>query len=172
MGHRARGPIRPKGSAVAAFQDAMRDNFCWGCGADNPDGLHLKSEWEHDEAVARWTGSPRFAAGPRHVLNGGIIATLLDCHGVCTAIADAYRRDGREIGSDPDLWHATTAMDVRYLRPTAIDAELVLRGTITSADERGTTVACVLEAGGKVRATATVTSVRVPDSWRHGAAPT
>lgn len=28
----------------------------------------------------------KFAAGPRHFLNGGIIATLLDCHCLCTAL--------------------------------------------------------------------------------------
>lgn len=154
---------------MTAFQDLMTDNFCWGCGADNPDGLHLKSEWDGDVAIGRWTGDPRYAAGPRHVLNGGVIATLLDCHGVCTAIADAHRRAGREIGSEPEIWHATTAMDVRYLRPTPIDAEVVLRGTVTDVGERGTVVDCVLEAGGKERARAVVTSVSVPESWRHGA---
>ena len=106
----------------------MKDNHCWGCGADNPDGLLLKSEWDGEETVARWSASPVFAAGPRHILNGGIIATLLDCHGVCTALADAYRREGRMVGSDPEIWHATTAMDIRYLRPTPIEAELTLRG--------------------------------------------
>jgi hypothetical protein len=70
---------------VTAFQDQIPDNYCWGCGADNPDGLHLKSEWDGDDAIAHWTPWPRFAAGPKHILNGGIIATLLDCHGVCTA---------------------------------------------------------------------------------------
>lgn len=154
---------------MTAFQDLMIDNFCWGCGADNPDGLHLKSEWDGEVAVGRWASEPQFAAGPRHVLNGGVIATLLDCHGVCTAIAEAHRRDGREIGSMPDIWHATTAMDVRYLRPTPIDAEIVLRGVVTEVGERGTVVDCVLEAAGKERARAVVTSVRVPESWRHGA---
>ena len=91
---------------VIAFQDQMHDNFCWGCGADNPDGLHLKSHWEGNVAVAQWRPHREHAAGPRHVLNGGIIATLLDCHGVCIAIADAYAREHREIASDPDLWYA------------------------------------------------------------------
>ena len=36
---------------MSAFQDAMKDNFCWGCGADNPDGLQLKSHWDGDESV-------------------------------------------------------------------------------------------------------------------------
>jgi hypothetical protein len=59
---------------------------------------------------ALWTPCPERAAGPRHLVNGGIIATLLDCHGVCTALADAYRREGREVGTDPEIWYATTSI--------------------------------------------------------------
>jgi acyl-coenzyme A thioesterase PaaI-like protein len=153
---------------VIAFQDQMHDNFCWGCGADNPDGLHLKSHWEGNVAVAQWRPHREHAAGPRHVLNGGIIATLLDCHGVCIAIADAYAREHREIASDPDLWYATASISVDYLRPTSLDSEVTLRGHVVEVDDRFTTVACELHADGKVRARATVRAVRVPDTWRHG----
>ena len=78
------GQVRGK-----AFQDEMVGNYCWGCGADNPAGLHLKSYWDGEVAVAQWTPAHEYSAGPRHILNGGIIATLLDCHGVCTAVASA-----------------------------------------------------------------------------------
>jgi acyl-coenzyme A thioesterase PaaI-like protein len=154
-----------------AFQDRIRDNYCWGCGADNPVGLQLKSDWddgEEDVAIASWTPRPDFAAGPRHLVNGGIIATILDCHAVCTAMADAYRREGREIGSDPDLWFATASMRVDYLRPTPIDAPLQLRATVVGRDERRTVVDCVLGAAGKERARAAVEAVRVPLEWKHG----
>ncbi len=110
-------PDPPDPSDRTAIQDCMVDNFCWGCGADNPDGLHLKSYRDGDIVVAEWWPSPAHAAGPRHFVNGGIIATLLDCHGVSTAIADAYRREHRELGSDPEIWCATAAMTVEYLRP-------------------------------------------------------
>ena len=153
------------------FQDQMHDNFCWGCGADNPDGLQLKSAWDGEVAVARWQPHAEHAAGPRHVLNGGIIATLLDCHGVCIAIADAYAREGRAIGSDPDLWYATASMRIDYARPTPLEAAVSLRGWVVTIEDRFTTVECELDADGKVRARATVRSVRVPDSWRHGAPP-
>lgn len=153
---------------MVTIQEQLHDNFCWGCGADNPDGLHLRSEWEGDGAIGWWTPSPEFAAGPRHFLNGGIIATLLDCHGVCTALAEAHRRAGRPLGSEPQIWLATSAMDVRYLRPTPIDADVVLRGTVRDVTDTATSVECVLEAAGKARARAVVTSVQVPESWRHG----
>lgn len=153
---------------MSAFQDAMQGNYCWGCGADNPDGLQLKSRWDGERSIAEWSASLQHAAGPRHFLNGGVMATLLDCHGVCTAVADAYRRAERELGSDPEIWHATKSLEVRFLRPTPIDALLVLRGRVVAVGDAGTTVECVLEAEGKERARARITSIQVPDSWRHG----
>lgn len=155
-----------------AFQDRMHDNFCFGCGADNPDGLHLKSRWadaDRDLAVSEWLPLAAHAAGPRHILNGGIIATLLDCHGICTAIADAYRREEREIGSEPDLWYATASIGVEYLRPAPITAVCSLGARVVAVEDRFTTVEVELGADGKPRARATVRAVRVPDSWRHGA---
>jgi len=154
--------------ASEAFQDQINGNYCWGCGADNPQGLHLKSYRDGDLAVAQWTPSDEFAAGPRHFLNGGIIATLLDCHGVCTAIAEAYQREGRGIGEDPEIWLATTFMSVEYLRPTPISEVVQLTARVTDIDGRATSVECVLGAGGKDRARATVRTARVPAEWRHG----
>jgi acyl-coenzyme A thioesterase PaaI-like protein len=151
-----------------AFQDQMHDNFCWGCGADNPDGLHLKSRWQGDVSVATWQPHPEHAAGPRHFLNGGVIATLLDCHGVCTAIARAYARDGRAIGSAPEIWYATASMSIQFERPCPIDLPVTLHGHKVATEDRFTTVECTLGSDGKVRARASVRAVRVPDSWRHG----
>lgn len=151
------------------FQDRMHDNFCFGCGADNSDGLQLKSAWDPEDrevAVATFRPQPLHAAGPRHILNGGIIATLLDCHGICTAVADAYRREGRDIGSAPELWYATASMAVDFLRPAPIDGPVHLTGRVVAVDDRFTTVECRLESDGKARATASVRAVRVPDSWR------
>jgi acyl-coenzyme A thioesterase PaaI-like protein len=154
---------------MAAIQDQMHDNFCWGCGADNPDGLQLKSTWDGAVATATWTPDAAHAAGPRHLLNGGIIATILDCHGVCTAVADAYQREGRPIGADPEIWCATASMTVEYLRPTPLGAPLLLRSEVVERDDRRTSVTCVLEADGKERARARVVAVRVPAAWKHGA---
>lgn len=151
----------------SAFQNLIPHNHCWGCGALNEDGLQLKSHWEGDEAVATWQSRPPFFAGPTHVLNGGIIGTLIDCHSICTAIADIYRREGREIGSPPDIWCATAELDVTYLRPTPIDARVTLRATVKECSGRRTTVACSLSANGRECARAEVVAVRVPESWRR-----
>jgi acyl-coenzyme A thioesterase PaaI-like protein len=158
--------LRPM--STKPVQDQMIGNYCWGCGADNNAGLHLKSYWDGEIAVAEWIPSDEYAAGPQHFLNGGIIATLLDCHGVCTAIASAYHREARDIGTDPEIWHATTSMSVDYQRPVPIKSTVQLSGRVVAHEDRITTVECVLSSDAKDRARASVRSMRVADDWRHG----
>jgi len=165
-------PVRRSGQYVMvtnkSIQDQIVGNYCWGCGADNPAGLHLKTYWDDEVSVTHWTPDHAFAAGPRHFLNGGIIATVIDCHCVCTAIARAYEEDLRDIGTEPEIWYATASLSVEYLRPTPIDTTVQLRARVVTTEEGTTSVECVLSADGKDRARATVRAVRVPDGWRHG----
>ena len=156
-------------SRLPAFQDGLSDNYCWGCGNLNDDGLHIESRWEGDESVCVWQAPDRYAAGPRHVLNGGIIATILDCHSICTAIADAYREEGREIGSDPDIWYVTGSINVKYLRPTPLSSPVTLRARIVEKGERRTTVACSLYSDEAECARSELVAVRVDaQAWRQG----
>ena len=155
--------------AEPSFQDQMRGNHCWGCGPHNQHGLNLKSFWEGDDhkvAVAAFQPQPFHTAGPDHVLNGGIIATVLDCHSVCTAMATAYAEEGRPITSDPEIWFATGALDVTYLRPAPIDRALDLRATVEEIGERKIKLSCTLSVDGLECARADVVAVRVPDEWR------
>jgi hypothetical protein len=62
----------------------MPGNYCWGCGPTVETGLHLKSRWVGDEVVCDWTPRPEFAAGPKHILYGGIISAVMDCHSIWT----------------------------------------------------------------------------------------
>jgi acyl-coenzyme A thioesterase PaaI-like protein len=152
-----------------AFQDQIPDNHCYGCGPGNREGLRLKSFWEGEESVANFQPQPAHAAGPRHVLNGGIIATIIDCHCVCTAIADAYRREGRAIGADPPIWYATASLRIEYLRPTLIAEPISLRARILEAGPRKTRLDCVLLAGGEECARGEVLAVRVAEALRTSA---
>ena len=152
-----------------SIQQQIPDNHCFGCGTLNPDGLHIHSRWNSDESVCVWTPHAHHMAGPTHILNGGIIATVIDCHTVCTAIADAYRRDGRTVGEAPQLWYATGRIELRYLRPTPIAAPLTLQARIVETGERKTVLTCTLTSEDELRAEADVVAVRVPPEWRHGA---
>ena len=150
-----------------SFQELMPRNHCWGCGADNPAGLGIRSRWLEPGRTAEcgWTPRPEHMAGPTSVLNGGIVATLIDCHGICTAIANGYLLDDREIGSEPVVWCATASLEVRYVAPVPLGALVTVTATIDKVDDRKTWVACVLAADGRERAHATVLAVRVPPAW-------
>jgi acyl-coenzyme A thioesterase PaaI-like protein len=153
--------------AARAIQDQMHiENWCYGCGPQNPEGLQIKSYWEGDHALCTYQPRPAFMAGPRHVLNGGIIATLIDCHSMCTAIAAIYESEQRPIGSDPLIWCVTGSIEIQYLRPTPIAEPVVLRARVESSQGKRTTVGCVLSSGGVERAHGRVVAVRVPPSWR------
>lgn len=151
-----------------AIQDRIAGNLCFGCGAENPHGLQIKSCWEGDESICIYQPQPHQAAGPRHLLNGGIIATLIDCHCVCTAIDDAYRRAGRPTGTGEKLWYATGKLNVKYLRPTPIDKPVRLSARIIEFTEKKTVLECTLSSNGEVCVTAEVIAVRVPPEWTQG----
>lgn len=149
------------------FQDMIKDNHCWGCGSFNDHGLHIESRWQGEEAVCTWQPQEHHSAGPRHIVNGGIIATIMDCHCVCAAMADAYRTEGRELGSAPEIWYATGSLHVTYLRPAPISGPVTLTARVQQRSPRRTTVVCSLYSGQQECARGEVVAVRVPDGWRE-----
>jgi acyl-coenzyme A thioesterase PaaI-like protein len=104
-------------------------------------------------------------SAPTHFVNGGIIATLIDCHSICTAMAAAYFDEGREIGSAPLRYLATGRLDVSYRRPTPMDTALDLDADVVARLEKGYRIECRLSAGGKLCAIGIVDAVPVPLSW-------
>jgi acyl-coenzyme A thioesterase PaaI-like protein len=153
-----------------AFQDQIPGNHCWGCGPLNEHGLQIKSYWDGEESVCRWTPRSYFYAGPTHILNGGVIATIIDCHCVCTAIAAHYRAESRSMTSDPAIWCVTAGLDVNYLKPTPIDREVLLRARIDEQKGRKTVLTCALYSGDEECARGRLVAIRVPPEWRepHG----
>jgi acyl-coenzyme A thioesterase PaaI-like protein len=147
---------------AVAFQDLMVHNQCWGCGPSNEHGLRVKSRWSDDgeESVCRWAAEPHLCAGSPEVLNGGVIAALLDCHAVCTAAADAYRLAGREIGTEPRLGYVTASINVQYRRPTPVAEPVTVWARVVERSGRRTTLACRLESHGRECARAEVVAVR------------
>jgi len=128
-----------------AFQDLIGPtNHCHGCGAFNEKGLRLKSYWDGEEAVARYRPLPHQTAGSPLYVNGGILASLVDCHGNNLAMAAAYGREGREVGSEPKIWCVTARLAIDYMRAVPIDKELHLRAKVTRQEGRKTWLECLL----------------------------
>lgn len=151
-----------------AFQDAFAHIHCFGCGAHNAAGLQLKSHWEEPgvRSVARFQPQPHHCAGPVSCVNGGIIATVIDCHAVCTAMAAAYRAEGRPLGSDPPIQYATANLSVDYRRPARIDQLLVIQAEIVEVAGRKTRLSVTVCSGEETCASAQVVAVRVPGDWQ------
>src|SRR3989304_9239269 len=97
-------------------QDYYADDlaWCYGCGRLNPDGYHLKTVWEGDETVTRFTPRPYHIAIPGYV-NGGVLASLIDCHGTGSAAAGADRAGGRGGGGGAAPRDATAPRRVACL---------------------------------------------------------
>jgi acyl-coenzyme A thioesterase PaaI-like protein len=142
------------------FQDHMPNNICFGCGSLNPEGLQIKSFWEEDEGVCIFHSEPKYR-GWENIMNGGILATLIDCHCMGTALAHAYREENRSMASNPVYRYATGSIAVRYLKPTPNDQPIVLRARILSVDGRKTKVGCEVTVNGILTATAEVLGIRV-----------
>ncbi len=154
-----------------AFQDYFRDNYCFGCGALNERGLQIKSRWEGEEAVCTWRAAPYHSAGSPHILSGGIIAALLDCHSMATAIADAYRREGREMDSEPEIVYVTGSLHLNFVRPTPLSQPVTLRAHVKARAGRRTTIVATLYSEEQECVRAEAVAVRVSESWRRDQAP-
>ena len=126
---------------------------CFGCGPANARGLQLRSYPDGDDAVAKFMPWPEHDNG-LGFLNGGIIATLLDCHSAASVIHTAH---GAGWGPLPGaaLSHVTAGLDVRYLRPAPLHAEVTLRSRVRTAEEAEIVAEVWLEHDGKRRAEAT-----------------
>jgi len=147
-----------------AIQEYYLDdvNLCYGCGQRNEHGLHLKSYVVGEETVAVFHPRPYHTAIPGYVY-GGLIASLIDCHGTATAAAAAYRAAGRDLGTDPPLRFVTAALHVDYLRPTPLGVPLEIRGRVKELAGRKVVVEAAVSAEGHVCARGEVVAVRMPE---------
>jgi len=95
---------------------ALRKNYCFGCGKDNPQGMRLK--FVHDEAgkrfVAHFRLGRRFTGPPRHA-HGGIIALILD---------EAMSKSSKL----RNVMAPTMELTVRYLKPVPLGEPLTASG--------------------------------------------
>lgn len=150
-------------AVTRAFQDYYPDDtaHCFGCGRLNPRGHQLKSYWDGDETVARFTPEPYHTAIPGYVY-GGLIASLVDCHGTGTAAAAVARAVGIDPEREPYPRFVTASLQVDYLKPTPLGPELEVRGVIEEISERKVISAITVAANGDVCARGRVVAVRMP----------
>ncbi len=151
-----------------AFQDDYAEDVshCYGCGRLNPHGLHVRSFWQGEESVCHFRPRPYHTAVPGYVY-GGLIASLIDCHSTGTAAAAAARASGRTLQDAPELRFLTASLQVDYLKPTPIDAELEIRGRVEEIKGRKVVVTSSLRVAGVECARGRVVAVQAPAALRE-----
>ncbi len=144
-----------------AFQDQYPEDYCncYGCGRNNEAGLHLKSYWEGEESVCLHTPARQYSGGFPGYLYGGMIASLLDCHGAGTASAAKARQTG-----EPLSRFVTASLNIDFLEPTPLGVELEIRGKILEIKGRKVTIDLLLIANKKHCAKAKAIFVQLPTS--------
>jgi acyl-coenzyme A thioesterase PaaI-like protein len=152
-----------------AFQDYYPADYsyCYGCGRLHPAGLHIKTYWDGDETISRYTPRPEHMAVPGFVY-GGLIASLIDCNGTGAAAAAIYRDEGRPLDSLPAVRCVTASLHVDYLKPTPLGPELEIRGKISEVKGRRVTVDITVSANGVVTAKGRVVAVQIPENFVMG----
>jgi len=153
-----------------AFQDLIKGNHCFGCGPQNSSGLRIKSYWldnnpQTGRSVCDFTPEPYHNAGMPHFLNGGIIASVMDCHAICTAMADGYMQANQAIGEGDVIWYVTGKISVHYLKPVPIDQVSRFNMNIDKREGKKTWLSGELVINDTSHATADVLAIRVPESW-------
>ena len=145
------------------LQHTHMDMTCFGCGPANPDGLHLHSYWSDNGrfVVAQFQPIEKYNAGLPNVMYGGLVASLIDCHSIWTAMAFTARSEGRELDTGPKIIMVTGELNVKYLAPTPLDQPVHLKAWIDGEIAKKTVVQCELGIQGKVTATRRVVAVRL-----------
>jgi len=146
-----------------AVQDFYPDDFahCYGCGRLNRDGLHVRTRWDGDETVPRYTPRPQEIAVPGFVY-GGLIASLIDCHAMGTAAAATLRATGLDIGQTSSPRFVTASLRVDFVKPTPLGHELVIRGRARETGERKVIVEATVSVGDTVTVRGEAVAVRMP----------
>ena len=91
-------------------------NFCFACGPDNPDGMHLKFHLDerNQKFICKFRLPHKFWGPPKHC-HGGIVATILD---------EAMGK----VNKLHNLVALTSTMQVTYLKPVPLLKPLVVEG--------------------------------------------
>jgi len=150
---------------LKAIQDYYPDDVahCYGCGKLNKYGHQIKTFWEGDETVTRFIPKEYHTAIPGYVY-GGLIASLIDCHGTGTAALAAYRAEGREFDTMPPFRFVTASLHVDYLKPTPLGVELELRGTVLELKGKKVISEITVLAKREVTARGKVVAVQMPEN--------
>ncbi|KAF5834906.1 hypothetical protein DUNSADRAFT_8177 [Dunaliella salina] len=122
------GVITVEGQELSVQEAYTAKSHCFGCGPSHPDGLHLRSYRTMKNGLEAHVRIPaKYCAFPG-ILNGGILSSLLECHGNWTA---AIALMDKACLPKPPLT-LTQSMFVTYKEPTPPEKELLVQSQVVS----------------------------------------
>jgi acyl-coenzyme A thioesterase PaaI-like protein len=146
-----------------AFQDCYPDDVahCFGCGHLNRAGHQIKTHWDGERTITRFTPRPEHTAVPGFVY-GGLLASLIDCHSTGSGAAALARARGEDIERDGAPRCVTGSLEIRYVAPTPLGPELEIRGFIEQVKGRKVVVRSELYAEGVLCVTGQAVVIEMP----------
>lgn len=114
-----------------AIQDHYPDDFAWcyGCGRLNESGHHFRTGWQGEQTITIYEPLPEHKAIPGFVY-GGLVASLIDCHGTGSAALALHKKNKHEVGVETPPRFVTGSLKVDYLRPTPQGVPLKAIGSV------------------------------------------
>ena len=101
------------------------NSICFGCGPANKKGLRIKSFRTEKGLEMTFETSAEHQAFPG-IINGGIISTLLDCHGNWAATMALMDQNNNDV---PPCT-VTASFSMKLMRPTPINTKLKVSADI------------------------------------------
>lgn len=152
---------------IHAIQDEYPEDFAWcyGCGRMNTEGHHFRTGWDDDNTVTYFEPAPQHKAIPGFVY-GGLIASLIDCHGTGSASLALHRKNGFEPGSgEAPPRFVTASLHVDFLKPTPEATVLKAVGQVQEIHPKKFKVAVEVYAGHTLCASGEVIAVVMPATF-------
>jgi acyl-coenzyme A thioesterase PaaI-like protein len=150
-----------------AIQDIYPDDFAWcyGCGRLNEEGHHFRTHWQGDHTETTYTPKPEHTAIPGFVY-GGLVASLIDCHGTGSAALELHRKNGYEVGDkvEPPRF-VTASLNVDFLKPTPQGVPLKAIGEVEEIHPKKWKVVTEVFADNKLCARGEVIAVVMPSTF-------
>ncbi len=151
---------------MRAFQEYYPEHLarCYGCGRLNEHGYRIRTFWDGNDSLTRFTPQPFHTAVPG-IVYGGLLASLIDCHSTGTAAAAMYRDEGRAMDTLPSFRFVTGSLQVNYLKPTPLGPELQVRGRVQEIRGRRVTIESTIVVDEIETVRGVVVAVRMPEEF-------
>jgi acyl-coenzyme A thioesterase PaaI-like protein len=151
-----------------AIQDGYPDDFAWchGCGRLNEKGHHFRTGWDGEKTLTIYEPKEEHMAMPGFVY-GGVIASMIDCHGTGSAAIALHQKNGYEIGDgeEPPRF-VTGSLKVDFLKPTPAEVPLKAYGTVTEIHPKKWKVETEVYAEDQLCARGEVVAVVMPNTFK------